>query len=431
MVPRCDIRIGKPLLVAVASWLALGCGSTPTEPADRAAFVVVAGDSQLHFPGATAFAALAAGLVDANGQRVTVSGLRVSWSVVQGAGAVEPTSDTTSSQGLAGAKWTLGVDEGVNRVMVSAEGVAPAEFTARAANPGPIVFVSGRRAGFEGNEFEGFPGDLYVMREDGSDVMPLLSPDRQIQFLFDPAWSPDGSKILFVRAMPRPFGGMPGLLPIGMFFVTANATTEEQVPAVAFPDYVQFLEEPAWERFGNRIIARLGGEGDPSIPPEVKPGQLHLMNSLGIGIRPLATATEAAHSPSWSPTADRIAFSCEIDGMVDLCVVDDHGNNFRRLTADSVVDLDPAWSPDGAKLLFARDPDSSGGIWMVNADGSDLTQVISGNATSPSWAPDGLWFVVTIDAGGQLDIYLVDLATGQRTNLTNSPHRDREATWRW
>ena len=429
MVAGLSVPRGLLPIATIATWPALSCGGTPasTEPLTPAAFVVVAGDHQLHFPGVTTFAPMTAGLVDASGQRVRVSGLRVSWSVLQGDGSIEPTRDTTSGQGLAGAQWTLGAEEGINRVRVSADGVAPAEFTARAAKPGPIVFVRGGAGG----TFDGFPGDLFVMKEDGSDVMVLFPPGYPQQFLSGPAWSPDGSKILFVRAMGRQIGGIQGLLPLGMFRITSDARREQQVPANGLPDYVQFLEEPTWSPSGNRIIARLGGEGEPGIPSEVTPGQLHVMRSAGTGIQPLGSSTSAAHSPSWSPTADRIAFSCGFGEAADICVVDDDGDNLRRLTGGAAPDLNPAWSPDGERLLFARDPDNAGGIWLINEDGSDLRQVISGIATAPSWAPDGSRFVVTIEDAGQLDIYLVDLATGQRTNLTNSPSRDREASWRW
>ncbi len=413
-----------------SSCLALAC-SDATDPARSAppvAFAVISGDSQLHFPGATTFSELGAALVAADGERVLQSGVPVMWSVLSGGGSIESSVDTTTFRGAAFARWTLGDEEGANRAMVSAEGIAPVEFFARAAKAGPIVFVSERHGRLPGNETA---GDLYVMKENGSDVMPLFGQNRPSQALSDPDWSPDGSKILFVRATERPFGGTPGLLPRGLFWITPDATREEQVPVSGVPGYVQFLEEPAWAPFGSKIVARLGGVGEPSIPPQVTPGHIHVMNSGGNNILTLATPATSGHDPDWSPVGDLIAFSCEVDGFIDVCVMDMKGDNFSQLTADDAIDTDPAWSPDGTRILFARNPDEGGGIWVVNADGTGLEQVISGKATAPSWSPDGSRFVVTIDDGNDLDIYVVELATLEITNLTNSPYRDREPSWRW
>ena len=392
--------------------------------------MVLSGDSQLHFPSTAAFSLLAAGLVDSAGQRVEVGGVPVTWSVVDGGGAVAAVSDTTTFQGVAQAQWTLGPNEGANRVVLSGEGVGSVEFTARAANPGPIVFVSSRRTGSQGSELEGFPGDLYVMNVDGSDVMPLFSPSRGTQFISNPTWSPDGSKILFARAMGRPVGGEIEPLPLGLFVINANATREQQVPAAGFPAYVQFLDDPAWSRFGARIVARLGDVGELVVPPNVTPGQLHMMTSAGTRVRSIDQSITGAYSPAWSPTADLILFSCDSGGFRRICVMDDAGGAFEPLTPGD-MDSDPAWSPDGAYILYSRDAENDGGIWIMEADGDNKEQILPGNATSPSWSPDGSSFVVTLDVNGQQDIYFVDLATRQMTNLTNSPFRDREAAWRW
>lgn len=50
------------------------------------------------------------------------------------------------------------------------------------------------------------------------------------------------------------------------------------------------------------------------------------------------------------------------------------------------VDIDPAWSPDGTKIAFQADYD--GGIWVMNADGSNKSRLVS-SGRRPSWSPDG------------------------------------------
>jgi dipeptidyl aminopeptidase/acylaminoacyl peptidase len=52
-------------------------------------------------------------------------------------------------------------------------------------------------------------------------------------------------------------------------------------------------------------------------------------------------------------------------------------------------------SPDGSKMAFA----ASNHIWMMNADGSNLVQVTTSNATevAPVFSPDGRWLVLGTD----------------------------------
>ncbi len=420
-------------LVLLATGGSLACGGGPTgseASAEPAGLEVLSGDGQLQFPGVAVFTRLSVGLVDADGARTRRGGVRVTWTVVEGGGSVRAVSDTTSRLGTVRADWVLGSEEGTHRVEAATDGLPPVTFTARAAAPGPIVFVSGRRFQSLGSDAEGYPGDLYVMREDGTDVMPLFPPSAEIQFVFDPVWSRDGDAILFSRSLGRPAGGTPGLLPLGLFLIASNASFERQVPETSFPPYVDFLAEPDWSPVGTQIVARLDTAQGIVFPPDVAARQLHVLSRSGTGVRPLDTPTSAASDPSWSAETGRIAFGCDLGDERNICVVDEDGENFELLTAGATPDLEPAWSPDGSRLLFARDPDNEGGIWIVNADGTGLEQVIPGRASSPAWSPDGTRFVVTLEIADVLDIHVVDLATRATTNLTQSRARDREASWR-
>ncbi len=69
----------------------------------------------------------------------------------------------------------------------------------------------------------------------------------------------------------------------------------------------------------------------------------------------------------------------------DIYVVDADGSNLTHLTQG----MDPAWSPDGSKIAFARWT-TPWGIYVMNADGGDDTLVFSSSvARSPVWSPDG------------------------------------------
>jgi hypothetical protein len=76
------------------------------------------------------------------------------------------------------------------------------------------------------------------------------------------------------------------------------------------------------------------------------------------------------------------------------------GSNPIRLTADTRIEHTPAWSPDGARIAFLSHSsleDSTNEIYVMNADGSNVTRLTSTGETTevnwgePSftWSPDG------------------------------------------
>jgi TolB protein len=105
--------------------------------------------------------------------------------------------------------------------------------------------------------------------------------------------------------------------------------------------------------------------------------------------------------PQPSPPIDLEPYTFEI------YVMDVEGGNLQRLTSckrfgpcvghfPEEDSTNPAWSPDGRKIAFEH----GGGIWVMNADGSDPHPIPLpvARASHPTWAPDGLR--LAFSAGG-------------------------------
>lgn len=103
---------------------------------------------------------------------------------------------------------------------------------------------------------------------------------------------------------------------------------------------------------------------------------------------PVVTPTPAPEPPMPSPNPaesleGRFVFQVASGG--DIYIVDADGSNLTHLTHG----MDPAWSPDGSKIAFAEWA-TPWGIYIMNADGGDEILVFSSNvARSPVWSPDG------------------------------------------
>jgi Tol biopolymer transport system component len=230
---------------------------------------------------------------------------------------------------------------------------------------------------------------LSVMRADGNDLRQLVIHGH------DPTWSPDGSRIAFVKGYADdamvwtigPDGGSPRELARG--------------------------ENPAWSPDGKQIAFTryVGG---------ISPGEVFVMKSNGTGRHRLLARNYESQAPEWSPDGRRIAFLGYRD--YGLYVVRANGGNVKRL-AGAVSSKDtaqPRWSPDGRLLLFerenkARDRDET---YIVRDDGSGLRQLAVGT-DQPDWSPDGR--SVVLMKGGFVHTLS---ATGGRARLIAKNARD-------
>ncbi len=68
----------------------------------------------------------------------------------------------------------------------------------------------------------------------------------------------------------------------------------------------------------------------------------------------------------------------------------------------------------------------------MNADGSNPRNLSRSHESIEGladWSPDGKRLVLYSDRPGNKDIFIVDLATGRWTNITNDPASDEFCTW--
>lgn len=124
---------------------------------------------------------------------------------------------------------------------------------------------------------------------------------------------------------------------------------------------------------------------------------------------------------SWSPDGRFLALSVAEDSNSDLVLLDaTTGEEHSRLTDHPAVDTSPAWSPDGRRIAFVSDRGGGPEIWILTlADGglSRLTQ--GGYITSPAWSPLGDTLVYAqLVRPGVFSIVRRNLATGATKRLT-------------
>ena len=108
------------------------------------------------------------------------------------------------------------------------------------------------------------------------------------------------------------------------------------------------------------------------------------------------------------------------------------GGPLRRLSGDFDDLGQPDWSPDGRRIIFQSYRTGNFKLWSVAADGSDWRQHTDGidiDDREPRWSPDGRTVAFSSDRTGRYAIYLLDVASGRVTPLSQGKSQDSEPAW--
>lgn len=202
-----------------------------------------------------------------------------------------------------------------------------------------------------------------------------LVPVSQYYNAWDPAWSPNGTQIVFTSDKSGN---------ADIWIMNADGSNPKQITTDSNTDW-----DPAWSPDGSKIVFGHDRDGDENI------FNIWVINVDGTNLRQLTFGdTGWEVEATWSPDGSKIAY----DG---IWVMNADGTNLTKITVDGVQ---PSWSPDGSQIAF-----SNADIWIANADGSNPIQITTNSARDwhPSISPDGTKIAFTSNRSGTDAIWVI------------------------
>ncbi len=289
---------------------------------------------------------------------------------------------------------------------------------------GKIAFISNRQG-------DGINQVWLMDIGQDADGKPVASNFEQLTFTSgdksQPAWSPDGTKLLFV-GVSSDFAknGTPFAKDIWVLDMTQTDAQPVDLTQRAGDDV-----DPAWSSTG-KLIAFTSYYREDNIP------QLFLMNSGGLDQKRISERYGELY-PAWTPNDEYLYYTLDFNGHQILSMRDRWSDYVDQKKFDVSTDvgrlgnvLYPDISADGQMLIYTQLDGKKQNIFSapIKDRGRNSLQLTdTGFDYAARWSPDGKWIVFTSERDENAEIYVMDASGGNVTNLSNDPKMDIDPAW--
>jgi serine/threonine protein kinase len=295
--------------------------------------------------------------------------------------------------------------------------------------PQPKPLGMGKLLAFVSDRGDGKTLQIWTMKVSMSDT-GTISAGEFTQVTFDegdkaqPAWSPDGTGLLYTAPGPDQNG-------LDVFWLDLSQAGLE---AVDVSDLPGDDTDPAWSPDGKRVAYTNTGRFVAGI------SSVYISDPDGKNRMRLSTDFQEFDA-FWTP---------DDAWLMTVIFARDHHYLFRH-PGDSLgtatpspydpsdyfgrlgeVD-DPAISLDGKTIAYTRVKGNERSIFSVDtiSRGEQISSLTEGKTTEyqPTWSPDGLYLAFTSERDGNREIYIMTSTGLLQTNLSQSPGVDWQAAW--
>lgn len=138
-------------------------------------------------------------------------------------------------------------------------------------------------------------------------------------------------------------------------------------------------------------------------------------------------------NPFWSEDGNRIIFQSARDGQWQIYEINLATRQTRKISDGTSIDVDPVYATNGGQIAFRsyKDQDEASVLMVMDSDGGNRRAITTPeeNATNHVWSPSGRYIAYQSDLDGDLDIYVVEVASGAIRKVTDNIINDYAPTW--
>lgn len=227
---------------------------------------------------------------------------------------------------------------------------------------------------------------IWTVNADGSGMRQLTRGTPEDSDV-DPAFSPDGSAILFTSTRGEA---------TGVWRMLSDASELERICGG---------DQAEWSPDGKQITFRRDGR---ILTRHLASGREKVISPEGWAL---------CSGPSWSPDGQAIAFACRWEAGNAIFTVGADGGRPTEVY-DKQGACEPHWSPDGSQIVYETETN----IWTIRPDGTGNRPVtwFGGVQRCPRWSPDGqsLVFCQGPSERGPWELYVIPARGGNPEKLT-------------
>ncbi len=191
-------------------------------------------------------------------------------------------------------------------------------------------------------------------------------------------WQPGGEKLLGINGSLTTCCNL-----FNLFTVNADGTGQKTLT-----DNPNGNWQPAWSPDGQKIVYYAQTDSQGKFDVFLMNADGSQLTRLADGVAN-ANWPHLSNLPIWSRDGKQVIFASDRDGPFDLYVMNADGSAQTRLTETDSIDQFPAWSTDGSRIaLVVHLGQDNVKLHVMDADGKNLAQISDVNfASDLIWIP--------------------------------------------